>query len=175
MKSRSQGTTLMELMTALAVVGIMVGIAVPSFRFLTADARASAFNNDLVSALHFARSEALQRSSMVAVCASSTQTTCTGSSTWGSGWIAYEDRNGNGTFENATEPVLRVWTPASSGVAVSVSDNTVTRVTYNAMGMGTLAATVQFTFLPAGCTGNRRGRTEVLMTGAVRSFKVACP
>lgn len=164
----------MELMTALAVVGVMVGIAVPSFRYLTADARASAFTNDLVSALHFARSTALQRSSAVAVCASSNQTTCTASGTWGSGWIAYEDSNANGTFENATEPVLRVWTPASSGVAVSVNPSTA-RVTYNAMGMSTLAATVQFTFLPAGCTGNRQGRTEVLMTGAVRSFKVACP
>jgi type IV fimbrial biogenesis protein FimT len=174
MKSRSQGTTLMELMTALAVVGIMVGIAVPGFRFLTADARASAFNNDLVSALQLARSTALQRSSAVSVCASSNQTSCTGSGTWNAGWLAYEDLNANNLLDSPGEPVLRVWAPASSGVTVSVSDNTVSRVTYNAMGMGTQATTIQFTFHPAGCTGNRRGRTEVLMTGAVRSSKVAC-
>jgi type IV fimbrial biogenesis protein FimT len=163
----------MELMTALAVLGILVGIAVPSFRFLTADARASAFTNDLVSALSLARSTALQRSSVVSVCASSTQTSCTGAGSWSSGWIAYEDLNANSLFDSG-EPILRVWAPASSGVAVSVSDSA-SRITYNAMGMANQAAAIQFTFLPDGCTGNRQGRTEVLVTGAVRSSKVACP
>jgi type IV fimbrial biogenesis protein FimT len=174
MKTRSQGTTLMELMTALAVLGILVGIAVPSFRFLTADARASAFTNDLITALHFARSTALQRSSSVSVCASSNQTSCTGSGTWGNGWIAYEDLNANNLFDSPGEPILRVWTPASSGVAVTVSGGA-PRVTYNAMGMGAQAAAIQFNFVPSGCTGNRQGRTDVLVTGAVRSSKVACP
>ncbi len=177
MKSRSRGTTLMELMAALTVLGILVAIAVPSFRSVTANSRTAASTNDLVTALNLARSEALRRSSSVTVCASANLTTCSGSSNWATGWIAYEDRNGNGTFETGSEPLLRVWDPVSNGITVTASgaSNSINnRVTFNTMGMGT--ATIQFDLVPAGCVGaTGAGRTNVLMTGAVRSTKVACP
>lgn len=172
MKSRSQGATLMELMTALAIVGILVGIAVPGFRYLTADSRTTAFTNDLVTALNLARSTALQRASAVAVCASSTQTTCTASTTWGSGWLVYEDANANNLFDSG-ESILRTWSPASTGMSVSVTGST-TRITFNSMGMGA-GAVVTFTLLPSGCTGKRQGKVHVLASGAVRSEKEACP
>ncbi len=160
-------------MAALTVLGILVAIAVPSFRSVTANSRTAASTNDLVTALNLARSEALRRSSSVAVCASANLTTCSGSSNWATGWIAYEDRNGNGTFETGSEPLLRVWDPVSNGITVTASGAINNRVTFNTMGMGT--ATIQFDLVPTGCIGKGAGRTNVLMTGAVRSTKVACP
>src|SRR6185369_10920841 len=99
------------------------------------------------------RSEALQRSSAVSVCASSNQTSCTGAGTWGSGWLVYEDANANNLFDSG-ETILRKWAPASTGMTVAVTDGTTSRVTYNAMGMGAQAAAIQFTFVPVGCKGN---------------------
>ena len=179
MKSRSQGTTLMELLTAMAVIGILVAIAVPSFRSFAVDSRTTAFTNDLVTALNLARSEAIKRSSAVAVCAASNLTSCSGSADWSTGWILYEDRNSNGAFDNG-EPLLRVWNAATTSMTVSAandSSGSVNRVTYDSMGMGSLggASFVRFSLVPNNCTGNRAGRTDVLIAGTIRSTKVACP
>jgi type IV fimbrial biogenesis protein FimT len=179
MKTRSQGTTLMELMTALAVLGVMVAIAVPSFRQFTADSRTTAFTNDVVTALNLARSEALHRSSNVVVCASSTQTSCTGSATWANGFIVFTDANGDGTI-NGADTILRVWQPATAGIAVTAvnaSSTAVSRVVYDSMGMGSLGGTarIRFSFIPSGCSGNRAGRTDVLVSGTIQTSKVACP
>jgi type IV fimbrial biogenesis protein FimT len=181
MKTRSQGTTLMELMTALAVLGVMVAIAVPSFRQFTADSRSTAYTNDVVTALNLARSEALHRSSNVVVCPSSTQTSCTGSGTWASGLLAYVDANANNTLDAGTDTILRVWQPATTGIAVTAvnaSSTPVSRVVYDSMGMGALpggTARVRFSFIPTGCTGLRAGQTDVLVSGTIQTRKVACP
>jgi type IV fimbrial biogenesis protein FimT len=181
MKTRSQGTTLLELMTALAVLGVMFAIAVPSFRQFTADSRTTAFTNDLVTALNLARSEALHRSSNVVTCASSNQTSCTGSATWASGFIVFTDLNANNALNVGTDTILRVWQPATTGIAVTAANSSgtpVSRIAYNSLGMGALAggtAWVRFSFIPTGCTGNRAGQTDVLMSGTIQTRKVACP
>ncbi len=58
---RSRGFTLPELMTALAISGILVAIALPSFSNLIANQRARALSSDLMSSLALVRSEAVKR------------------------------------------------------------------------------------------------------------------
>jgi type IV fimbrial biogenesis protein FimT len=153
---------------------------VPSFRQFTADSRTTAFTNDLVTALNLARSEALHRSSNVVVCASSTQTSCTGAATWSDGFIAFTDANADNIL-NGADTVLQVWQPATTGIAVTAVNAAsvpVGRVAYDSMGMGALAwntSRVTFRFIPSGCSGNRAGQTDVLASGAIQTHKVACP
>ncbi len=172
MKTRSQGMTLLELMAAIAVLGILTAIAVPSFRQFTANSRTTAATNDLVTALNVARSEALRRATNVVVCASSDEASCSGSVNWANGWVAFADPNGNGTVD--ANEIIQVWRPTGGGLAVTAN---AASVGYNAMGMGALVGgvPVQFDFIAPGCTGDRAGRTVVLLAGTIRSTRVACP
>jgi len=56
-----RGFTLIELMVTLAVAGILLGIAVPSFRQLIFSNRLTATANEVVTALTVARSESVKR------------------------------------------------------------------------------------------------------------------
>ena len=65
-------------MTALSIMGILIAIGAPSFNDYNRNSRTLAAQNDLVTALNLARSEAVQRSLRVSVCASSDGASCTG-------------------------------------------------------------------------------------------------
>ena len=65
-----RGFTLWELMTSLAVIGILLGIGVPSLMELQRNMAITSAANDLVSALLAARAEAVKRQVPVTVCAS---------------------------------------------------------------------------------------------------------
>jgi type IV fimbrial biogenesis protein FimT len=72
----ARGFTLPELLVTIAVASILLGIAVPSFSGLIVDNRLTTQANDLVSAINFARSEAIKRNRTVSLCrASSTAAT----------------------------------------------------------------------------------------------------
>lgn len=169
MKLHSRGFTLMELMTALAVVGILVAITVPAFRGFAANSRNAAATNSLVTALNLARSEALRRSAVVRVCASADQATCSGAANgWTAGWLVYVDNNLNGAVD--ADELIQVW-PALEGNLTAVG--TASEVAYNALGMGLSALSVDVT--PPTCSGNQVGRTAVALSGTIQTQKVACP
>lgn len=69
MHHKTRGFTLIELMVTLAVAAILLGIAVPSYQNFTINSRMASQANDLVTALNFARSEAVKRGVNVTVCA----------------------------------------------------------------------------------------------------------
>jgi type IV fimbrial biogenesis protein FimT len=62
---RSRGLTLVELMVALAVVGVLLVIAVPSFYDFILVQRLKSINAQLVTDLQYARSEAAARSEVI--------------------------------------------------------------------------------------------------------------
>ena len=64
-----QGFNLLELMAALAVLGILFSLGVPSFSQMIRDNRVVANTNELVVALSVARSEAVKRGVPMTVCA----------------------------------------------------------------------------------------------------------
>lgn len=170
MKNSCRGMTLIELMTALSVLGILLAMATPSFRSFTANSRTTATTNDLVTALNVARSEALRRSTVVIVCPSNDQANCINSNDWSTGWIVFADRNGSGTVN--TDELVQAW-QGSGGMSVAADAN---RVAYNVMGMREpMTGTVQITVTAPGCKGNNRGRTQILPAGTIQSTKVACP
>ena len=66
-----RGFTLWELLVAMLVVGVVLGIGVPNFMTFTRNGDMAAAVNTLVSALHVSRTEAVKRQQPVTVCGSS--------------------------------------------------------------------------------------------------------
>ncbi len=95
---KQRGFTLGETLTALAVAGIGLALAVPGLQSLTSSNHQAAAVNQLVSTMHLARSEAVTRNARVAVCASDDGEHC-GARHWEQGWITYLDENGSGERE----------------------------------------------------------------------------
>ncbi len=95
------GFTLIELMIAIVILGIMASVAVPSFEsFLRKNQRSSIYNN-LVGTISLARLEAIKRSRVVAICASADQATCGTTAAWNDGWLVFVDDNGNSVLDTA--------------------------------------------------------------------------
>ncbi len=88
MKLPAPGFTLIELMVAITVAGILAAIAVPSFRSFLLNDRDAGQVNSLVGSFSYARSEAVKRASSngITVCPSPNGLVC-GATPWSGGWI----------------------------------------------------------------------------------------
>lgn len=91
-----KGFTLLEVLVTISVVAVLIGVAVPSIDSFVQNNRLIAASNDLVSAMHIARSEAIKNNTRVTVCASSNGTTCATNGDWKDGWVVFLDGGGNG-------------------------------------------------------------------------------
>ena len=63
------GLTLIELLIVITLMAILMGIGVPSYRYVTTSNRMSTEVNSLLGDLQYARSEAAREGQFVAVCA----------------------------------------------------------------------------------------------------------
>ena len=90
-KMHREGVTLIELLVTLSVVAIIVAVGVPAMRDFFATNQMSAAANDLVTSLHFARSEAIKRGAPTRVCPSTEwdqpNPACTPGASLADGWI----------------------------------------------------------------------------------------
>lgn len=100
------GFTLVELMITLFIVGILVSVGVPSLKSFMQSNQLVAATNELISALHVARSEAIKTNSRVTICSSDDGATCSGDDDWTDGWIVFVDADGDlaGTGAVCTAP-----------------------------------------------------------------------
>ena len=113
MSTKQTGFTLIELMVTIAVLAILLSIAIPSYQDMVRSNRIVGQANHVITALNYARSEAVKRGIPATVCSSNGGTSCAGSKTWSTGWLVFADANANGTVDTG-EALLRVW-PAISG------------------------------------------------------------
>ena len=105
--SHAAGFSLIELMVILAVLGVLLGLAVPSFSATIRNTRLATTTNDFLAALFLTRSEAIKRGKRVTMCTSVDSVSCAANVGWHRGWIMFEDTNGNALHETG-EVILRV-------------------------------------------------------------------
>jgi type IV fimbrial biogenesis protein FimT len=74
---RLKGLSLVECLIVLAVIGVLVSVAVPSFSSTRREAALTASVNQLLGALHFARSAAILSNTPAVVCLSAKNAQCT--------------------------------------------------------------------------------------------------
>lgn len=102
-----RGFTLIELMVAIAILAILLGLAAPDLRSFIINIRLTAQINELVADITLARNEAATRGAPVTMCPSVDLETCAGDSDeWKSGRIVFVDASLTGTRE-ATEQILK--------------------------------------------------------------------
>jgi len=92
------GFTLIELMVAIAVLGVLLSMALPSYQGMLKNNCLTTNTNTLVTSFQQARSEAIKRRTKVEIRALSSDDTA---NEWGGGWNinVNEDANGNGTLD----------------------------------------------------------------------------
>jgi type IV fimbrial biogenesis protein FimT len=166
-----RGFTLMELMFTITVLGVLLALAVPSFRETIENNRVTAQNNEFVTALNYARSEALRRVGSVTVCASANGATCSGAgvTNWSTGWIAFADRNSDGAL-NGAEEVMQIWPATSDGFTLNATTRNFVR--YGSNGVASGAET--FVLTKPLCTGKKTRRITIGVTGRVTTEAIAC-
>lgn len=143
------GFTLIELLLTVAVAGVVLSLAVPSFTNLMRNNARATRVNDMIGAFSIARSEAITRRTTVSLCASKAPFSACNTPIDGSfdlGWIVFQDDNGTRGVVDAGDTVLRVFNPDMDGSAMLT-------FTHN-----NDAATV------GAVTLNSRGRLETLLS-----------
>ena len=91
--TRSKGVTLLELIVAIAIVGILASLAVPAFDSQTKNAKLKSTASMLATAYNMARSEAVSRGAQVQVTGGSTGWTVSTVASAGPPVVASEDLN----------------------------------------------------------------------------------
>ncbi len=100
MSHKQTGMTLIEMVIALAVIGILTGYAVPSYQTFKHNKMMSTEINRLVSSLHFARNQSIILGHHVVLCPSQSLISCDASSQWHKGWLVFRDDNRNRTLDH---------------------------------------------------------------------------
>ncbi len=183
---RSAGFTILELMIVVSILGILLGIGVPSFTAIIRQNRLAAETNELLSATAIARSEAVKRGSPVTLCAAATvdlNSCATADDQWSNGWIVFSDDVGAaGVIDTDANPltlddtIIQVWPAAAA--QITVRNATSRFVSYRGDGGTNLPPGTQtaFNVVPANCSGADAARSvTVFAAGRAGSARIACP
>ena len=92
------GFSLIELMFAIGLSAMLVGMGAPEMSHLIANSRQTGAINDLVSSMHKARSAAVMTNTRVTMCTSDDGANCEVSS-WHDGWIVFSDRDSDQSLD----------------------------------------------------------------------------
>jgi len=191
MTNQNHGFTLIEVMVALAIAGILVGMALPSFTDMLQKDKGIAQINQLVGELSWARTEAIVQGKTVSLCASTNQLSCRSSKTnWSDGWIVFIDQDGDGDFndngnsdlcETGEDCLINSVKIASADTLVArIDDNTLsfTKLSFTKMGKPNPEAEYTITYTPENCPSGQSGRKfeiKVLLIGKAYKEGVVCP
>ncbi|MCG8414292.1 MAG: GspH/FimT family pseudopilin [Pseudomonadales bacterium] len=155
--SKIKGFSLIELLFVVAILGILIGLALPGFTDTVEAANTNSQIKVMLTTLNLARSEAIKRGQDVSICASSDGADCDAAN-WTEGWIVFVDNNGDangaGGSVDGGDEVIRVFDTLGAG---STGAFTVNMFSYNDLGFSSTGGTQQFTVTPAsGSVDNTR-------------------
>lgn len=170
-----EGFSLIEVLITIAIAGILSAIAIPNYKMLMANGRATTYTNQLISDLRYARSLAILENNLVAICQTTGigSTTCDGTTTsWQKGWSVVSTTTGsirrNFQFNSTMTAVTNAGISLSGGAQPSFS--------FNGNGMTSplpTATSYTFSITPSGCTN---GYTITIPAdGQITKNAITCP
>ncbi len=121
-----RGFTIVELMIVIVIAAVLAGIAAPNMsEFVKNNSRTTRVNT-MVSALNYARGQAVTRNARVSLCKSAAFANCdaVGTGNFENGWMVFTDGGVRGTVDGG-DTVLRVFQPDMGGVATLVGTKSV--------------------------------------------------
>jgi type IV fimbrial biogenesis protein FimT len=132
-RTGSSGFTLVELVVVCSIVGILLAVGVPSYKYVTTANRVASEINGLLGDLQFARAEAIKQGLLISVCPTSDGSTClTTGSAWKTGWLIFTDLGTTPGVINtgSGDQVLRVQKAFTSSDTLAI-DNTIQYLSFN--------------------------------------------
>lgn len=120
------GFTILELLVVIAIVGILAGMAYPSFRGMISSSQLRSSASDMALALKLTRSSAVKFNDRITMCRSLDGATCnTQSGFWEEGWIIFHDSRTSGSLGvvDAGETIIRVYAGHPPGISLRSGGN----------------------------------------------------
>jgi type IV fimbrial biogenesis protein FimT len=168
---RGLGFTLIELMITVAIVSILAGIAIPSFREMLRQNRATSLANELAASLNLARSEAIKQGVQVTICKSGNITdaspTCSTTDDWQDGWLIFVDKSTAGTVD-AGDTRLKIWQPSNATAVITPDTIFSDYISYLPSGMSKNSGNIDI------CVDGAKRSVDISLTGRVRFTKGTC-
>lgn len=156
-QSFKNGFTLIELLVTIVVLGVILGIAVPSFRDIIISNSVSFSRDQFFSVLAYSRTEAIKSGTSVTICRSSNASSCDDTIDWDEGLLVFVDVNQDGNLDttNPMDRIVRSESALEGQVTVTYggSDD---RITFDSQGL-TRRGDGLFTFEHS--AGNKYDRT----------------
>ncbi|HUE92919.1 GspH/FimT family pseudopilin [Pseudomonas sp.] len=137
MPEQSRAFTLVELLIAIAILAVLMGVAIPAYNEMTLGSKLRSQANELVAGAVLARSEAIKRNSAVRMCVSADGASCIAGG-WEQGWVVFHDVDDDGALD-VGEAVLLQHQAAAPGFKITGS---VTSVRFQATGLGATQASL---------------------------------
>jgi type IV fimbrial biogenesis protein FimT len=173
---KSSGFTLIELIVAIAILAILVGLAAPSFLEALRRSQARSLSDDFLSALTYARQQAISTNQCVSVCmvadASAENPVCsTGGTDWERGWIVFANPSCDNNPAGANADLLQVQNGVEANgptmiVAKSGAGSDPRLIRFQPTGRVNLNDARQFNIAPQG--GNPINAICIARTGRIR-------
>lgn len=111
-----RGFTLIELMAIIAIVGVLLTLAAPSFVSFQRNSELTSLANKMLGTINSARSEAMKFGRNAFVVPND-------SSNWNNGWFVYVDMNANNSFDEGTDLFIQTQPALVSYIVMSGNNN----------------------------------------------------
>ena len=120
-----RGFTLTELLVVVGIASVLMAIGGPSLTSFIQNGRITTVTNELISALHVARNEAIRSNGVACVCSSdnanSAVPACNAGGNWEEGWFAFFDVVGNCQYNDGVDRLIKIWDGASYATNMTVA------------------------------------------------------